>query len=126
MREFRITYADAVIPDMTDAQWSKAAGVRRLTWQSPHRVSLAEAVACYAQMESTYNAFDPELLHDLNAAFGTEGIQVTPAREYSVAVYLHVPNTSDLRQRVETFVRERFNADDVGWTEPGTLRCWWD
>lgn len=126
MRDFRIAYADAVIPEMTDAQWSEAARIRRLTWQSPHRLSLADAVKCYGQMANTYNEFHPGLLRDLNAAFGNDGIQVTPSREYSVAVYLHVPDAGDLRQRVETFAREHFNADEVWWTNAETLRVWWD
>ncbi len=126
MRDFRVTYADAVILNMTDAEWAEAAQTRRLTWQSRHRLSLADAVKCYRQMAHSYNAFDPSLLSDLNAAFGTDGIQVTPAREYSVAVYLHIPAVGNLRQRVETFAREHFSADDVGWVDAETLRLWWD
>ena len=125
-QEFRITYADAVIPDMTDAQWSEAERIRRLTWKSPHRLSLANAAKCYGQMATTYNEFHSGLLYDLKSAFGNDGIQVTPAREYSVAVYLHIPDHDGLRQRVESFVRERFNADNVDWVDTETLRVWWD
>ena len=126
MQAFRMAYADAVIPIMTDAQWQEAARIRQLEWKSPRRLSLADAVTCYDQMASSYNEFHPGVLRDLNAAFGNDGIQVTPAREMSVAVYLHIPDAGDLRSRVETFAREHFIADDVAWTKPGTLRCWWD
>lgn len=126
MRDFRKTYADAVNADMTDEQWQEAARVRRLTWQSRHRLSLADAVKCYGQMAINYNEFHAGLIQALHCAFRCDGIEVTPAREYSVAVYLHVPAVGDLRQRVETFARERFNADNVGWTDEGTLRVWWD
>lgn len=126
MRAFRNTYADAVIADMTHEQWQEAARIRRLTWRSRHRLSLADAVKCYGQMAINYNEFDPDLLREFHAAFGADGILVTPAREYSVAVYLHVPYRDGLRERVESFAHERFNADDVGWTDSETLRCWWD
>ena len=126
MREFRKTYADAIIADMTDAQWQIATRQRRLTWKSPHRLSLADAVACYDQMANTYNEFHAGLIRALHCAFRDDGLTVTVAREMSVAVYLHVPDAGDLRSRVETFAHERFGADEVNWTKPGTLRCWWD
>lgn len=126
MREFGTTYADATLPNMSDAQWQVAASKRRLTWKSPHRLSLSDAVKCYGQIAVNYNEFHAGLIRAFHCAFRDDGIQVTPAREMSVAIYLHVPNAGDLRSRVESFCRERFNADDVDWTEDGTLRCWWD
>jgi hypothetical protein len=125
IREFCVTYADATHPDMTESQWNEAARKRRLTWQSPRRLSLADAVQCYDRIRS-YNEFHPGLLHAFSHVFGNAPIQVTPAREYSVAVYFHVPAIADLRNRVEQFARDHFYADDIGWTDPGTLRCWWD
>ena len=91
----------------------------------PYRLPLAKAVRIYALVPS-YNAFCPEHLRNLQNAFSAESIQVTLAREYSPAVYLHIPDHYGLRQRVESFVREHFNADDVGWTDAETLRVWWD
>ena len=126
MDDFRVAYADVVILDMTNAQFAEASRIRQLTWTSPHRLSLADAVRCYDQMAINYNEFHPGLLRELNAAFGNDAIIVTPSREYSVAVYLHVPDAGDLRQRVERFAHEHFNADEVYWTKPGTLRVWWD
>lgn len=126
MREFRTTYADCLVVEITDEVWSQAVRVRRLNWKSDHRLTLAEAARCYGQMAIQYNAFDPDVIADLSKAFPNDGIEVTPAREYSVAVYLHVLAVSDLRKRVETFVRERFVADDVDWVDSETLRVWWD
>lgn len=126
LREFRTVYADAVFANMTDADWPVVSRKRRLTWRSAQRLSLADAARCYGQMVGSYNEFRPSLLSDLLKAFPNEGIEVTPAREYSVAVYLHIPDAGDLRSRVESFAREHFLADEVDWEEPGTLRCWWD
>jgi hypothetical protein len=126
MNEFRTTYADAVIADMTDSQFWEATRTRRLMWQSTQRLSLADAVRCYGQLAGPYNRFRPNMLRKLLTAFRDDGIQVTPAREYSVAVYLHVPDVAGLRSRVESFVRRRFQADAISWQEDGTLRCWWD
>jgi len=126
MRAFRTVYADALITDFSEAEWAKVARKRRLTWQSEQRLSLADAFRCYNQMADTYNEFRPSLLRRLLKAFPDDGIEVTAAREYSVAVYLHVPDVGDLRERVHRFADERLKADVVAWTEPGVLRCWWD
>lgn len=126
MQRFRRAYADAVIPDMTDAQFCEAVRVRQLTWKCKYRLPLADAVECYDQMAGSYNEFHAGLVRALHCAFRDDGIQATPAREMSVAIYLHVPNTGDLRSRVASFCCEHFNADDVDWTEDGILRCWWD
>jgi hypothetical protein len=126
MDEFRTTYADSLDAHMSQAQWWRAEKVRRLNWQSPHRIALADAVRCYVQIDGGYNEFDPTMIGDLHDAFRDDGIQVTPAREYSVAIYLHVPDVVGLRLRVELFVRTHFRADEVSWQDEGTLRCWWD
>ena len=126
LRDFMTTYCDAIHPNSTGERWPLAARVRRLVWKSEHRVTLADAVWCYGLFSGGYNEFQPDMLTDLQHSFPEDGIQVTPAREYSVAVYLHVPNKKDLRKRIETFANEHFKADDVQWVTPGTLRCWWD
>ena len=79
-----------------------------------------------AQIDGGYNEFDPKVLAGLLQAFPTAGIEVTPAREASVAVYLHVPDATGLQKQVEMFVRNCFRADEVSWRDEGTLRCWWD
>jgi len=62
----------------------------------------------------------------LQKAFPDCGIEVTPAREYSVAIYLHVPDKNGLRQRVENFVHDKFQADSISWQRDGALYVWWD
>lgn len=124
-RAFRKTYADALPECQTETQWAQASRIRRLMWRSKRRVSLANAARLYGQL-GTYNAFRPEMVSDLYAAFPDDGIQVTPAREYSVAVYLHVPAAGNLRSQVERFVRTHFEADEVHWESEDTLRVWWD
>ena len=126
LREFRKSYADCLDPSMSDETFWRAAPVRRLTWKSDRRITLSEAVRCYGQMATNYNEFQPEMIGMLHKAFPDAGIQVTPAREYSVAVYLHVPNTPGLRQQVELFATSHFLADEVWWDSDDTLRCWWD
>jgi hypothetical protein len=126
LREFRTTYADCMVRRLTPAVWRRVAQKRRLQWKSDIRLSLPDAALCYGQMKTNYNLFEPRFIADLAEAFPDADITVTPAREYSVAVYLHVPDVADLRQRVEQFVNERFSADEVLWQTPETLLCWWD
>lgn len=126
IREFRTVYADAVVAEITGANWPELARQRKLEWHSTARLSLGEAVKCYGQMRGAYNEFRPSLLRRLLKAFPNDGIEVTAAREYSVAVYLHVPDMGDLRERVQRFADEQLRADVVTWAEPGVLRCWWD
>lgn len=126
LREFRTTYADAVSPDLSEAALRSALLKRRLDWRAKRRISLSQAARCYAQIHGSYNEFRPDMIATLCGAFANDGITVTAAREYSVAIYLHVPAPPILRKRVEEFVEEHFDADVVAWTEPGTLRVWWD
>lgn len=111
----------------------------KMVWRSPLRLSLAEAIKCYGQMKETYNEFKPALLRRLLKAFPNHGIEVTPAREYSVAVYLHIPDVEGLRARVREWIEKNWGADEVHWMAPTsatglvfahsegkTLRCWWD
>lgn len=123
-KSFAEAYADAVIPDMTDAQWNEAEGVRQLNWRG-ERMPLAQAAELYATIVDGYNEFQPNMLSDLLAEFPDRGIEVTPAREYSVGVYLHVP-IGALRRQVRLFVEENFHADEVDWVESDTLHVWWD
>lgn len=126
IERFRVVYADAVAPCLTEAAWEEAAKKRTLEWRSERRIPLQDAAVCYAQIVDGYNEFQPNMISDLHAAFADCGIEVTPAREYSVGVYLHVPDKPGLRKRVERFVRANFQADVVSWEDTGTLYIWWD
>lgn len=126
LRDFREAYADAVTAWNSHEEWEALAQRRRLTWMAPRRIPLSEAARCYAQIVGGYNAFRPNMIPQLSAKFPSDRIEVTPAREYSVAVYLHVPDDRGLRDRVETFVNNRFDADVVSWVDESTLRIWWD
>ena len=70
--------------------------------------------------------YHPRMISDLHKSFADDGIEATPVREYSVGIYLHVPDKPGLRKRVERFVRANFQADEVSWQDSGTLRVWWD
>ena len=124
--EFKKVYADAVVECLTEAVWQDVVTRRQLEWRSECRIPLRDAAACYAQIVHGYNEFQPQMIADLHTAFADCGIEATPAREYSVAVYLHVPDKPGLRKRVERFVRANFQADEVSWQDSGTLRVWWD
>ena len=126
VKEFRTVYADAVAPCDTEEAWIKASAKRQLNWRAEHRISLKDAARCYAAIKEGYNAFQPNMIANLQRAFPDCGIEVTPAREYSVAIYLHVPDKQQLRQRVEKFVHAEFDADTVSWQGDGALRVWWD
>ena len=126
IKEFKAVYADAVTECLTDAAWEEAAQERTLEWRSDRRISLQDAAICYASIVEGYNEFRPFMIAHLGAVFADCDIEVTPAREFSVAVYLHVPNKPGLRTRVEAFVQSNFRADVVSWQDDGTLRIWWD
>ena len=126
IKEFRTVYADAVAPCLTKAAWQEVAQKRTLKWQSERRIPLQDAAVCYAAIVDGYNEFQPQVIADLHTAFADCGIEATPAREYSVAVYLHIPDNPGLRKRVEGFVRANFQADLVSWQDSGTLHVWWD
>jgi hypothetical protein len=148
---FRQAYADAIIPyedtPAFHAAQREAMKHRDLKWHG-ERIPLAQAASIFAELVDGYNAFRPDTLKDLLAAFPNDGIEVTPAREYSVAVYLHIPASEgfSLREQVEAFIREKLEADEIDWydgicrLEPGepgakvcdrtladaALRVWWD
>jgi hypothetical protein len=121
--KWRQVYADAVIDEITSDQWEQAAQQRELQWRG-ERQPLAEVAAQYAQMNSHgYNAFKGPMIQKLHDEFPEAGIEATPAREFSVAIYLHVPE--DITFEVESFVRDNWEADEVDWVD-GSLRVWWD
>lgn len=124
--EFREAYADCMTQELTDEVWEQVSRVRKLEWKADQPISLADAVKCYGQMATSYNEFKPGVLKSLQKAFPDAGITVTPSREFSVAVYLHIPDAPGLRQEVEAFITRRFRADTIEWEEDGTLHVWWD
>lgn len=126
LREFREVYADAVADWNSAEEWDSLARRRSLTWEAARQIPLANASWCYAQIADGYNEFQPHMIPHLWAMFHNDGIEVTAAREYSVAISLHIPDDPGLRQRVETFVNEHFDADIATWVDDETLRIWWD
>ncbi len=125
LREFRITYADALDPEINDEAWARAAKKRRLVWRHPRQVSLETAAHLYGEL-AVYNGFRPSMVKALHKAFAGKGITVTPGRDYSVVIYLHVPDRPGLRERVEGFVRADLHPDELSWEDDGALRLWWD
>ncbi len=125
LHEFRTTYADALDSEMDPSEWTRLSTKRRLVWRHSRRVSLELAARLYGEL-STYNDFRPSMIRALHEAFVRDGITVTPGRDYSVVIYLHVPDRAALRERVEGFVRDNLHADEISWEEDEMLRIWWD
>lgn len=120
LSKFRQVYADA----LGDGRpFEETADLRSLRWRG-ERTTLADAAKMFAEIRFGYNEFSPNMLAGLLAAF-PEGIEATPAREYSVAVYLH-PLTPDIREELKAFVLSHFHADEVDWETETSLRVWWD
>jgi len=130
--KFRQVYADAVTT--TYPVTNEAMKTRQLYWHG-ERIPLSEAAEAYALISQGYNEFKPNMLAKLLKAF-PDGIEVTPAREASVAVYLHLLT---LPRDVKLFVDKHFNADEVDVVDHFTclqdgeveldgeaLRIWWD
>ena len=144
MKQFCKVYADAVIPlDTPEDEWKAkqeaAEKERQLSWHG-ERMSLAEAAKLYAKIHG-YNDFEPNMIADLEAAFPDSGIEVTPARESSVAIYLHFPEdcTVGFEVQIRAFIDEHWSADEVDIVAKFTclqegepelvgeaLRIWWD
>jgi len=132
LEKFRQVYADAV----TETQPTETAmEIRELEWHG-QRMPLAEAAEAYATICDGYNKFEPYMLARLLEAFPDAGIEVTPAREFSVAVYLHIPTGKEI---VAAWVDQNLEADNVGFVTHFTclqdgeadlvgeaLRIWWD
>lgn len=123
--EFRRTYADALDPEMSHDEWTRASKKRRLVWRHPRQVSLETAAHLYGEL-AVYNEFRPSMVMALHKAFAGEGITVTPGRDYSVVIFLHMPDRKALRERLEGFVRGKLHPDELSWEDDGTLRLWWD
>lgn len=127
-RKFRKVYCDSLGQDF-GTKMQDALNHRELTWRHDARVSLSEAAALYALIPK-YNYFRGEMVGNLLTSFPDAGIEVVPAREYSVAMYLHIPE--EFRARVEQYIREQWGLDEMGWQAPlvgdvtGLLRVWWD
>ena len=139
IQQFRMAYADRLVKPnrLVPAD-------RVLRWKSKHRVSL-ELAACVCNEMLTYNEFRAELIDLLHKAFPDKDISVTLAREYSVAIYLHIPGYMGLQRKVERFVKKNLGADEISWYEDASmdnpveeggtkrdwskdrvLRIWWD
>ena len=135
IEKFRQVYADAVKSDLSDEAMYKK---RSLHWHG-ERVSLADAVEAFALIEDGYNEFNSETLAKLQTEFPDAGIEVTPAREGSVAVYLHIPAGKTLTDRVKAWIKRNLRADEIdivtkfSCLQDGeaelvgeALRVWWD
>jgi len=142
-KTFEQAYADAIISEMTNEQCAEACKIRQLRWHG-ERVSLNEAAELYAKIINGYNEFKPDMIAKLATEFEDCGIEVTPVREYSVAIYLHfpkdgVPGLPRLQSDVKRFVKKHFDADEVDVVDHFSclqegeaeldgeaLRVWWD
>ncbi len=113
MKEFSEAYSDAVNDWTSPEEWTALDARRQLTWVASRRIPLSNASWLYSLMSHGYNLYRPHMIPHLWSAFHRDKIEVTPAREYSVAIYLHVPDAPGLRQRVEAFCNGHFNADVV-------------
>ena len=125
-KEFREAYADAVNEWASEEDLQALVNRRHLEWEASRRIPLKNAAWCYSQISGGYNEFRPHMIPHLSSVFHADKIEVTAAREYSVAIYLHVRDDRDLRQRIEAFVNQHFHADIVSWVDDGTMRIWWD
>ena len=123
VEKFNQVYSDVVEDDTGErTPFEIASKARELRWKGD-RMPLADAAKLYASI-SSYNNFRPDMLTDLAEQFSDE-IEATPGRENSVVVYLHVP--AGLKDQVEEWVKDNFEADEIDWQEEeDTLRVWWD
>lgn len=122
--KFRKVYADAVLSSEDQEAQNAARIFRELTWKG-ERMPLAEAAKLYAMLEGGYNEFEPDMIQNVADEFPEAGIEVTPAREMSPAIYFHVESPA-IRRRLRIFVEDNLSADTVEYVEGDTLRVWWD
>lgn len=134
--KFRQVYADAVIHKMTGEQQQTASKLRQLQWHG-ERVPLAEAAEMYASICDGYNEFEADMLARLLKAYPDAGIEVTPAREYSVVIYLYIP--TEQQQIIKTWIDVNLQPKEIDLVTNFTclqdgeaeldgeaLRIWWD
>lgn len=131
--KFCQVYADASVSpeeleDMSaiayDEWWKEVSAKRELEWKSQDIISLSEAAKLYANMKGNYNSFEHDMLQRLNDAFPDSDIKVRPGREFSVVVYLCIPEP--IKTQVVEFVDSNFMADEVEDCSDGFVRIWWD
>ena len=141
LAKFRQVYADAV----RNVSESGASDSCNHHWHGP-RVSLADAAELFTEIQDGYNDFEHDMIAKLAAEFADDGIEATPAREGSPAIYLHFPDADEsrfmicaLKRDVKEWIEQNLKADEIdvvtkfsclqeGETElvGEALRIWWD
>ena len=105
-------------------QWFELVGVdvRSLQWRSSKWMKPAEWAEQMKTICPEYNAFHAGKVGAFLSRFN--GVELQPAREYSVCVYLK-GDSAELSQ-IETQAKRAMHASEVDMQEDGTLRLWWD
>jgi hypothetical protein len=115
--------APQALGDALRDQWfdAVAAETRSLQWRSSKWLKPAEWAAQMKAICPEYNNFHAGKVGAWLSKFS--GVEVQPAREYSVCIYLK--GDPDELSQIETQAK-RFRADEVNMQDDGTLRLWWD
>ncbi len=125
LNKFTQVYADAVVDSphvgLRSLESEAAYRTRELNWRGS-RMPLNEAAKLYETI--VYEEFQPDMLTKLNDAFPDGGIEATPARVYSVCVFLHIPNK--ILDAVTAWIKKNWHANEIGLEDDGSLRVWWD
>jgi hypothetical protein len=94
---------------------------RMLDWRSTEWLSVQDAVMKFRAYCPEYNEFTAERLKALNTL--GKDVQVQPARENSVCVYL---KGNDVSYASVDGIAQLLFCDEVGEEPDGTIRVWWD
>jgi hypothetical protein len=105
-------------------QWFDLVGAntRSLQWRSAKWMKPAEWAGQMKTVCPEYNGFHAGKVGSWLSRFG--GVEVQPAREYSVCVYLK-GDPKELAT-IERQAKQAIHADEVDMQQDGTLRLWWD
>lgn len=110
---------------MLKGQWTRSIG----EWQATMHAAIQANNAADLPPEErdpkddTYNEFKAERVAKWLTKWSGE-IEVQPAREYSVALYIKGP--ADVLAAMQKAAKRGTKADDFDLQADGTLRLWWD
>jgi hypothetical protein len=114
---------DKLVEIETCHAYDEQTGVMRFRASQPVQVEAAVEIMTVVlrgtPTPNYYNEFTPKLLRKL-----PKGSMVTLAREYSVCVYVKLPEGHIIENL--SSLRERMLADEISIEDDRSIRIWWD
>ena len=107
-----------------DAWFGIVEPIRNLKWRSSQWMSPQDWIAQMKVVCPSYNEFKPSRVAKLLLDPNAKGIEVQPAREGSVCVY--IKGEPEILDWIKVYSDTIAKADEAHIQGDGTLRLWWD